>query len=54
MGTGRLADIGAPLGEVLVTAVGGMCLGGLVGGLVVALVQRRRGRGAPAPEGPDQ
>jgi hypothetical protein len=45
MGTGRLAEIGASSGEVLVTAVGGMSLGGLLGGLLVALGQRR----APRP-----
>ena len=40
MGTGRMADIGAPCGEVLVSAVAAMSLGGLVGrgghGLVAA------------------
>ena len=40
MGTGRMADIGAPVGEVLVAAVAAMSLGGLVGragdGLVAA------------------
>jgi hypothetical protein len=44
MGTDRLADIGASSGGVLVTAVGGMSLGGLLGGLVVALLQRRSPR----------
>jgi hypothetical protein len=42
MGTGRMADIGAPLGEVLVAALTAMCAGGLVGGLVTAWLQRRR------------
>lgn len=44
MGTGRMADIGAPAGAVLVTLVGAMALGGLVGALPVALWQRRRAR----------
>jgi Family of unknown function (DUF6350) len=43
MGTGRMADIGAPLGEVLVSSVAAMSLGGLVAGLVTAWWQRRRG-----------
>lgn len=47
MGTGRMAQIGAPAGEVLVAAIVAMSLGGLVGGLVTTLVQRRR---APADE----
>ena len=42
MGTGRLTDIGAPLGETLVVLVGGMGIGGLIGGLATAVVQRRR------------
>lgn len=41
MGTGRMADIGAPLSEVLVSAVAAMSLGGLVAGLVTAWLQRR-------------
>ncbi len=41
MGTGRMADIGAPLGEVLVAAVMAMSLGGLVAGVVTAWWQRR-------------
>lgn len=40
LGTGRMADIGAPSGEVLVTALGGMSIGGLLGGLVVTFWQR--------------
>lgn len=40
MGTGRMADIGAPMGELLVTAVGAMSIGGLLGGLAVAAWQR--------------
>lgn len=46
MGTGRMADIGAPLGEVLVAAVMAMCTGGLVAGLVTAWWQRRRAAAA--------
>lgn len=42
MGTGRLADIGAPAGDVLVFATGLMTLGGLLGGLVAAWWARRR------------
>jgi hypothetical protein len=42
MGTGRMADIGAQAGPVLVTLVGAMALGGLIGALPVALWQRRR------------
>ena len=42
MGTGRMADIGAAAGPVLVTLAGAMALGGLLGSLAVALWQRRR------------
>ena len=41
MGTGRMADIGAPVWEVLVAAVMAMSLGGLVAGVVTAWWQRR-------------
>jgi hypothetical protein len=41
MGTGRMAEIGAPAGEVLVSAVAAMSLGGLVAGVVTAWWQRR-------------
>lgn len=41
MGTGRMADIGAPAGEVLVAALLAMGLGGLVAGTVTAWFQRR-------------
>ena len=44
MGTGRMADIGAPLGEVFVAAVTAMSMGGLVAGVVTAWWQRRRAR----------
>lgn len=43
MGTGRLADIGAPTAEVLVFATGLMSAGGLIGGLTATWWQRRRG-----------
>ena len=42
MGTGRMADIGAPVWEVLVAAVMAMSMGGLVAGVVTAWWQRRR------------
>jgi hypothetical protein len=46
MGTGRMADIGAPVADVLVSAVASMSLGGLVAGLVTAWWQRRVARRA--------
>jgi len=48
MGTGRLADIGASTGEVLVAAVASMSLAGLLAGLVTAFLQRRSARRASA------
>lgn len=42
VGDGRLADVGAPVLEVLVLAVGSMSVAGLVSGSVVAWWQRRR------------
>ena len=51
MGTGRMADIGAPVGEVLVSAVAAMSLGGLLAGLATAWWQRRHAaRTAPADD----
>ncbi len=41
MGTGRMAEIGAPVGQVFVAAVMAMSLGGLVAGVVTAWWQRR-------------
>lgn len=43
MGTGRLADVGAPFAEVLVMSVMAMSLGGLAGGLLAAWWTRRGG-----------
>ena len=42
MGTGRMAQIGAPVGEVLVVATGAMSMGGLLGGLTMTWWLRRR------------
>lgn len=41
MGTGRMAEIGAPVGQVFVAAVMAMSLGGLVAGVLTAWWQRR-------------
>jgi hypothetical protein len=41
MGTGRMADIGAPGAKVLALACGGMGVGGMLAGLVTAWWQRR-------------
>lgn len=51
LGTGRMADIGAPVAEVLVFATGLMSAGGLVGALVQNWWRRRRGEevGEAAP-----
>ncbi len=46
MGTGRMADIGAPAGEVLVSSVAAMSLGGLVAGVTTAWWQEGRGERA--------
>jgi hypothetical protein len=43
LGTGRMADIGAPVGEVLVFATGLMCVGGALGALAQAWWGRRHG-----------
>jgi len=42
MGTGRMAEIGAPVGEVVVAATMAMSLGGLAAGVATAWWQRRR------------
>lgn len=42
LGSGRLADLGVPVGDLLVALVGGMGVGGLVGGLAITAWQRRR------------
>jgi len=60
LGTGRMADVGAPTSEVLVFATGLMSLGGLLGALGQNWWRRRRGEepaeaagspaGRPAPQ----
>jgi hypothetical protein len=54
LGTGRMADIGAPVTEVLVFATGLMSLGGLLGALVQNWWRRRRGEPVEerAPQAP--
>lgn len=42
-GPGRMADIGAPVGEVLTSAVVAMAVGGMLGGAAQSWWQRRRG-----------
>lgn len=49
-GTGRLADIGAPVAQVLVFATGTMSVGGLIGGLVHEWYRRWR---SPEPLSPE-
>ncbi len=44
VGTGRLADVGPPIWDVAVFAVGTMSLAGLLGGSAVAWLDRRRAR----------
>lgn len=44
MGTGRMADIGAQTAEILVFATGIMSVGGLLGGVGLALWQKRQAR----------
>jgi len=41
IGSGRMADLGAPLGPVLLWSLGSFALGGLVGGLVGTWWTRR-------------
>lgn len=43
LGTGRMADVGAPVAEVMVFATGLMSLGGLVGAVAQNWWRRRRG-----------
>lgn len=43
LGSERLVDVGAPVGDLLVALVGGMGVGGLIGGLAVTAWQRRHG-----------
>jgi hypothetical protein len=49
LGTGRMADIGAPVTEVLVFATGLMSLGGLLGALGQNWWRRRRGEAVEEP-----
>lgn len=50
LGTGRMADIGAPTAEVLVFATGLMSIGGLVGAVTQNWWRRRRGEEPLAAE----
>jgi hypothetical protein len=50
LGTGRMADIGAPTGEVLVFATGLMGAGGMLGAFVQNWWRRRRGEPVAVPE----
>lgn len=52
LGTGRMADIGAPFFEVLVIAGGGMGVGGMFGGLAMAWWQRHRAGADSSGDGP--
>jgi hypothetical protein len=49
LGTGRMADVGAPVAEVLVFATGLMAVGGLFGALVQGWLMRRRGEPVRPP-----
>lgn len=49
LGTGRMADIGAPVTQVLVFATGLMSVGGLLGAVVQNWWRRRGGRMRPDP-----
>jgi hypothetical protein len=52
MGTGRMADIGAPLWDVAIGAVAAMGAGGFLGGAVMTWWQRRSlGRSLGRSEG---
>jgi hypothetical protein len=42
-----MADVGAPVGEVLTSAVVAMAVGGVLGGLAETWWQRRRGERTP-------
>ncbi len=44
MGTGRMAQIGAPTGDVVLSAVAAMGVGGILGGAVMTWWQRRQAR----------
>jgi hypothetical protein len=49
LGSGRMADIGAPVAEVLVFATGLMSIGGLLGAVFVNGWRRRGFEGEPEP-----
>jgi hypothetical protein len=51
LGTGRMADVGAPVAEVLVFATGLMSVGGMLGALVRNWWRRRRGEPVPSVGG---
>ena len=54
LGTGRMAEVGAPVGEVLVFATGLMSVGGLLGAVLQNWWRRRRGEVVPeAPSDPE-
>ncbi len=50
LGTGRMADIGAPVGAVLVFATGLMCAGGALGAVLQAWWARRHGAASAAAD----
>lgn len=50
LGTGRMADVGAPVAELLVFATGLMTVGGLLGAFAGNWWRRHRGEPVPAPE----
>jgi hypothetical protein len=50
LGTGRMAEVGAPVAEVLVFATGLMSLGGLVGAVTQNWWRRRRGESPADPD----
>jgi hypothetical protein len=52
LGSGRMADLGASMPEVLVSGALAMGFGGLLGALVTTFVQRRADPGAPPPAQP--
>lgn len=53
LGTGRMADVGAPLAEVLVFATGLMSVGGMLGAVLRNWWRRRQGEPVEAGSRPD-